>query len=777
MKKILFLLMIIILALSLSGCGMKPETGRDFGIPEEEKIQKLLDDFSKAVMEKNKEALSGSIWEECPGRQLELDQLDKLMTGGELSGYSQSILSTKRLKDGVICTVGTSWEGTYEDRKLEGSNTRNVYFIYDGATWKIGDFNYHPYIKPTIVVGSDSELYDAAYSMSGALASILRTDTEHFQLYGDMILVGTPYDNASILDLEEKGLTAAKVTDDYPGKGIGIVQVLSNVESYRHLIIIQGSEIKTAESSIRYMTQYLRENPYINPGVYFIEENGLRTAAALELTTLVTLDMERSSQRIRDVQKQMEANLPVMEEELLSEKGQLKREQLYLDNRYQEDYSKVFSRYEFYPEHSLFDSMVLINAGYAGDKLCGDVFKLPYGGNAGTAYAYSDYMRRNIKLSAVDYPDDKGPLLGENITHTLAAHEINNSANELELSAFGTSLLRLTGFSPAEVFTVSASKGNSIFLNIDAGYTISPEAYTVSDPELQPPAARLVSLYNDGSFISYEDNTSNLDAEEAALISERAGSLFKLSGPSGRKTPESMPFGGSELYEPLSMPNDSQEIYNLLRKPFISDDSPCRFSTLDEAREQLRAAMGRLLAEKCTRYMVNAAVRYPSSQFDLARYAVGLIDVEHPEAYAEASENSLMVKQLSGGIANLLSDTSDKTDKLLEILEGITEEETSSDRFQFPDHCAARKTGSHRDKALLAFGLYSRLTGNPEDAYVALGESNSYLVFKQEDQWQYIDCKYNTLADFMEEEPYVVFNKSFVYNKNLELGYLPDIME
>ncbi len=777
MKKHIFIIILLILALALPGCSMDQEAGRGFDIPEAEKIQKLLDDFSKAVMEKNKEAMTGSIWEECPSRQLELDSLNMLMAGGELNSYSQSVLSARRLKDGVICTVRTSWKGTYGDKEREGGSTRDMYFIYGDSAWKIGDFNYHPYISPTIVVGSDSELYDAAYSMSEALVSRLRTDTEHLQTYGDIILVGTPYDNASILDLEEKGLTAARVTDEYPGNSLGIVQVLSNVGSYRHVIIIQGSEVKTAESSIIYMTQYIKKNPYINPGVYFIEESGLRIASALELTTLVTLDMEKSSQRIRDVQKQIEANLSVMEEELLSEKAQQEREQLYLDNKYQEDYPKVFSRYQFYPQHSPFDGMVLVNAGYAGDKLCTDAFRLPYGANAGTAHAYAGYMRRSVKLSDDKDHDDKGPLLGEDVSHTLAAHEIDTSANEMELSALGTAILRLSGFSPEQVFTASASKGDSVFLNIDAGYTISPADNSVLDPQLQPPDARLVSLYNDGSFIDYEDNTSNLDAEEAASISEVAGSLFKLNDPSGRKAPESVPFGGSELYEPLSMPDDSEEIYDLLRTTYISDDSPCLFSTLDEAREQLRIAMGRLLARKCSRYLVNAAVRYPSSQFDLARYAVGSINVEHPEAYAEASENSLAVKQLSGGIANLLSDTSDKTDKLLEVLEGISEEEEAVDSFLFPDYCAARKKGSHRDKALLAFGLYSRMTGNSADAYVALGENSSYLIFKQEDQWQYIDCKYNTLTDFIEDEPYVVFNKSFVYNKSLEIGYLPDVME
>lgn len=772
----LFYIIIIALLLLLSGCSSKQETGRGFDIPEAEKIQQMLDDMSQAVMENDEEVISGSISEGCPGRQPELDNLKKL-ADSSLSSYSQTALSARRLRDGVVCAVNISWEGAYDSKSIKGSNIRNIYFIYENSVWKIGDFNYRPYVNPTIVVGSESELYDAAYGMSEAFDSRLRTDTEHLQSYGDVIMVGTPYDNASILDLEEKELTAVRVTEDYPGGGLGIVQVLSNVEDYRHVIIIQGSEAKTAGSAIEYMTQYIKENPYLNPGVYFIEENSLRMADALELTTLVTLDIEKSSQRIREVQKQLEANLQVMEEEFLAEKERLDREQLYLDNKYHEAYPRVFSRYEFYPERSLYDSMVLINAAYTDERLCTDVFRLAYGNNAGTAYAYADYMLRNIKLSDEEYQDDKGPLLGENISHTLAAHEIGSSANELELSALSTAMLRLSGFSSNEAFTASTSEGNSVFLNIGAGYTLSPGGPVVADPELQVPVGRLVSLYNDGAFISYDDNTSNLDAEEALSLSEKAGSLFRLSDPPRGKVPENIPFGKSELSEPLDIPDDSEEIYRLLRNSYITDDSPCRFSTLDEAREQLRTSMGRLLALKCTRYLVNTAARYPASQFDLARYAAGLINVEHPEAYAEASESSLTVKQLSGGISNLLSDTSDKTAKLLEILDGIAEEEGTPDRFLFPDYCTAQKKGSHQDKALLAFGLYGRLTGSPEDAYIALGEDSSYLVFTQEGQWKYLDCKYDTLRDFIEDEIYVVFNKDFVYNRNLEIGYLPDFME
>lgn len=776
-KRMFSIILILVILVSMTACSGKQNQSRNFNIPEAEKLQKVLEDISQAVMAKNEEIINNSISEDCPNRKLELEALKELMDSVSLKSYSQSIVDTKRLKDGVICTVSIAMEGTAGDKDFNRQEMRNVYFIFKNATWKVADYNYHPYMNPTVVTGSESPIYDAAYSMSEALSSTLRADTEHLQSYGDIILTGTPYDNASILDLEEKGLTMIKVTEDYPGGSLGIVQVLSNVEDYRHVIIVQGSNESSAENAVRYMTQYLKDNPYINPGVYFIEENSLRPAAPLELTSLTTLDMDKSSERLSEVQKQIEANIPVIEEELAAEKEQLDREQRYLDNKYQKDYSRFFSRYEFYPEHSPFDSMVLISSNFTDSRLCTSAFKLPYGNNLGTAYTSADYIYRNLKLSGEGYENSNGPLLGDNAEHTLSARELGASGNDLEITCLGTALLRLSGFSETETYNATTSKGTSVFLNIGPGYSSAPGSPIVRDSALEVPDGKLMYIYNDGAFLDYDSNTTNLDSGNAASISDKTRGLYKLSANTSAKSPQKVSFGRSELSEPDGIPYGTEEIYSLLRTTYSSDDSPCAFSTLDEAKEQLRSAMGRLLAEKCTRYLVNASAKYPLSQFDYARYAAGFINVENPMAYAEAAESSVKVKELSGGISNLLSDSSEKINKITETLESISDEEGLPDRFYFPDYCISSKSGSHRDKALLAYGLYSRLTGSTDDTYIALGENSSYLVYKEEDQWRYLDCKYNTLRDFLDDDIYAVFNKDFVYNRNLEIGYLPDFMK
>ncbi len=774
-KSILIIILLLLLPLS-SGCTGEQDVAKSFSIPEAEKIQLLLDDMSAAVLEKNLDRISSLPSEDCPGRSLELDRLKKLIEDTDIKSYTQELISAERLRDGVVCTVSINWEGVCDGESIYSRSMRNMYFIFDKVAWRIGDFDYYPYMNPTVIVGSESMLYDAAYLMSEALDSMLRTDTEHLQAYGDIILVGTSYDNGSILDLEEKGLTAVKVTDDYPGSNLGIVQVLTNTENYRHVIIIQGSTPRTAEDSVRYMTEYLRDNPYMNPGVYFVDEDGIRRASPLETSTLVTLDMNKSSQRLKEVQKHMEANIEVIREELNSEREQLLREQRHLNNEYKDEYSKAFSRYEYHPEKSLFDSMVIINANFTDSSLCSSAFLLPYGSNSGTAYTFGEYLNRSLSLSTDKDRDDKGPLLGTGAARVHSAHEIYDTADELEISLMGTALLRLTGFSADEVYSTTAAKGHYVFFNIDGGYALKPGASSIHTPKLRISSGKLLSVYNDSAFLSYENNLTNLELESISAIYDRIGEVYLHSGRPSGKAPAKAPFGKSEFLGNTGLSSDTEDVYNLLRSAFITDDSPCLYSTLDEARDKLREAMGALLAVKCTRFMVNGASRYPSSQFDYARYAAGLINVENPKAYAEAAESSRLLKDLSGGISNLLTDASEKSQKLADILRDIPEEERESDMLSFPDHCITNNKGSHRDKALLAFGLYGSITGSTESAYVALGENSSYLVFEEEGQWKYLDCKYHDIKGYINDEIYVVFNKEFVYNGKLGIGDIPDFV-
>lgn len=758
MKKLLIVLIIaIIIFASFSGCSRKAENGGFFDIPEGAKIQTVLDDMSDALMAGDIDKLALYFSDICPGRKAELDRFRGLLADIKLKTYEQTVKKSSRLKDGVVCSIEVHYEGTGKEKNINNSFMKEIYFVFEKESFKIGDYNYYPYMNPTVVVGSDSILYDSALSMSEALNSNLTTDKEHLQTYGDIIMVGGPYDNASILELEEKGLTHVKVTDEYPGGSTGIVQVVADAGNYRHALIIQGSSIKAAEDAIRYMTRYLGDNPYMNPGVYFVEDERLRKASPLDLTTLITLDSSKASQRLREVQKHMEANLALIEEELQAGKEQLTKEYRYLRSPFREDYYSAYERHGFNDEESAKFGMAAINAGFTDPGLCASVFQLPYGSTLGTLYAYARYI-------------SEAPMVGSSMASG-------------DMSRYGTAALRLLGFGEDEVFSTSSEGYNAVFSNIGSGYIIASSSVTPYTAESKFRSDEIVVLQNEGSYIDYKHSISNMSREDIFQISDK---LSEICNPGSKLSKEKLSkeklsktnFKTDTLAKSTYLPYDTGDIYTLFRSTFISNDEPCAYSTLEEAKMRLRLAMGELLAVKCTSFIVTTAAKYPGSQFDYALYVSGLINVEHPNAYAEAAEKAKQVNKLSRGISNVLSDDASKIEKLLDMLSSISETGTkdNSDRFIFPDVSISSKSGSHRDKALLAFGLYSSLFGDAKDAYVAIGENNSYLVFKSDEAWKYIDCQSDVLRSFINDDISLVFNKKFVYNKNLGIGKEPEFL-
>ncbi|MGE5632303.1 MAG: hypothetical protein ACM3TR_14570 [Caulobacteraceae bacterium] len=784
-KKLAFLILILVFILAvLSGCSENAELRSTFDIPEAGNIQQALDNMSDAVVARDLEKYAIYISELCPRRTEELNTMKAFISSNKLKTYSQSIKKAKRLKDGVVCTVETFYEGVSKEKNVSSRYSKDIYFIFESGTWKIADYNYYPYMNPTVVVGSDSTLYDAASSLSQTLAGELKTDSEHLQTYGNIILVGTPYDNASILDLEERGLTYVKVTDEYPGSNAGIVQVLINADNYRHAVIIQGSNISVAEDTLKYMTQYLSENPYMNPGVYFVENDRLKKASPLELTTLTTLDMSKTEQRIKEVQKHVETNLELIQEEIQLEKEQLAREIKYVSSPFKEDYHEVFERYGFNEEQAFRNSMILINSDYTDAKLCTSIFELPYGNKPGTVYAYTNYIYKK----AAAHPDEtqiktEALLKGTDI-HVFTADEMNGLkgyedkiiSNEYEASCYGTAMLRLEGFSENEAFNALSGNHASVFCNIGSGYAVgfgSPVPYT---SEIKYRTGEISSIQNEGGFIDFKGLNSNLGESLILQIAANLAGPYDLSKKLSEEKLSRTSFKESESEQSSYLPYSAADIYSLLRTTFITDDTTCIYSTLGEAREKLRLAMGELLSVKNMRFLVSNASRYPGSQFDYALYAAGLINVEYPSAYAEAAERSRLINKLYGGISNVLSNDDEKIQKIIDILSEITDVEKKPEEFFFPDFTIANKTGSHADKALLAFGLYSSLLGDTKDTYIAIGENNSYLAFKAGGQWEYIDCKYNTLKDFITEDIYLAFNKGVVYNENLGIGDKPEFL-
>ncbi len=771
-KYMIFVTLIIISALLSAGCTSKIRQQTGISLPEADRIQALLNSQSEALIQRDADKFAEVFSDACPQKQETVDLFRASLKDVVYTKYSQTLVSAARMQDCVICSVEIRFEANAADKVIKKQVLREIAFIYETGNWRILDNSYHPYTNPTVIVGSDSLLQDAAAAMSEALSASLFTDKTHLQTSGDIILIGTAYDNASILEFENGNLTHIKVTEDYPGDEIGVVQVLSGVEGLRHALVIQSSSTATAEKTVDYMTHSLLQNPYMVPGVYFYEEDRLRKASLLEMNTLATLDIEKTEERIREVQDFTEANIALLQAEVDAERNALRKSTGKHTSPKREDFHEAFSRYQNAAlPHST--GMLLINANLADPVLCANAFQLPQGSSAGVLYAVSS---NDAGLYTGSREENRLLSYSQNSAHRLTAQELQRFAaypgsllgsNE-DKTAYYTALLRLAGFSEEEVFSVIQPETAGIFCRIGSGYALDPDGAFLYHMEKHPSAEEILAVENEGSYIRFKDSDSNLDILQIQETIQKLHSLYKLK----RQLPEykaGLPDAiTQDLTAPVYLPYGTNDIFELLRDIFIERDMQKHYATLSEARAKLRETMGLLLSLKCSSFLKDTAALYPGSQFDYARYAAGFTNVAYPEVYAEGAERSRLIERLYGGIGRILDSQDQRLEKLLAILSEIKDIGEQADKLTFPDFCLWNRSGTPADKALAAYGIYKKLMGGSRDAYVVIGENSAYLAFERDAQWFFLDCRDNQVKDYLSDTVLLAFDSRQSYRPEEE---------
>lgn len=771
----------------LSGCATYKETPAKLDLPEAEDIQALLDGMSKAVLAKDLSSYMQAFSESCLQRENVSRYFEYMKDKLAVSKYSQTVTKAKRIYGGTVCTVQIYCESQPEGKKNINTASRDIYFISENGTWRIADYDYYPLTSPYIVAGSDSILYDNAVSMSEELSCRFTTDTNYLQTYGDAIFVGTPYDNASILDLEERDLTGIKVTEDYPGDDRGIVQVLTNIDNHRFVIIIQGSSSQAAKDAVDYMTGYLHQNPYINPGVYFISGNKLKKADALELTTLTTLDPEKTEDRLTEVRKNIEANISMLREELQSEQDQLLRSEKNVHNPYLDDYYKAFMGSEQADNPSA-AGIAAVPADFTDSRLCTWAFSLPASGDAGTVYSYSRFMEDKLLDLKQPYKEEGGIFSSPDIRIKTAGELYSYSDGNWKLagdpysiSNFNTAMLRLLGFSQDEAFSCVLSDKIVNFINpggsdTNTGFIGIPEAGLMRITQ-KLNADELERIENDGAYVDFAKSASNLATNKIHDYLSALGKVLKLKKEITRSKADSITVSSKERHNNTFVLYDTNDIYEMLKDTFLLDEDTNVYTSLEEAKSELRSVMGRLLAVKNTGFLINSASAYPGSQYDYARFAAGLANVEYPDVYAQAAVKSREVQEAAENISDSDTGAEEIIQQLLQLADSIKSDEASSDRFTYPDTVLSSKTGTPMDKALLLYGIYKNIYPDANDVYVAVGTGSAYLAYRDTDGWEYIDCSDNLKKNFIGDDIYLSFSEAQDYNSILEIGTKPDFIQ
>ncbi|SHI51474.1 hypothetical protein [Lutispora thermophila] len=740
MKKKLILILILA-SFFLSGCENKSVTFSQYRLAEEPEIKKTLGMLSDAILSGDAKGFINCFSSDCPF----FHKINQYMSSLKLNDinfndFSMDIENLTPLGDGIEASVKIKWDATVKDSKKCGSLVRKIYLSRDNDIWKIKDYNFHIYSNPTVVVGRSSLLLSNGEQMANALESQLLLDTQHLQNTGDIILLGTAYDNASILEMEINNLTYIRVTEDYPGRGLGIVQVIPNVEQYRHVIIIQGSTLQDAKDSIGFMTDYLIAEKYMEPGVYIIKDKKIRKAELLELTSLTSFDYNKATETLERAKGIIEYNIKLICDEIALEKDNIISLMKNTSDEHRKDYKETFSYNSCQSSqkpHPI--SMGLICSYLINKDLCTKAFQLPPKGNA------------DILNSAA--------MNGEG----------------LNVSSM-TALLRLAGLGENQVFSLRKGDGSIVFANIGEGYALDFDSIVFPGVFQHCHLEEAEHMENEGYYIDFKKNLTNMDSED---IMDSINKLHNAFNPEKDILKSKMTrgkFSSDENLHHISLPYNIHDIYVMLQANAPYYQTGNAFNSLKEARESLKEAMGQLLWIKLRKHVISLASKYPGSQYDYSLYSAGLINVKHPEAYAEAARESAPVKKKSSEIGSASKEADDKIRGILSLLSTIKERNKEEDSLLHPDICLETKCGKVIDKALLAYGLYANLFNKAEEAWIAIGDGSSYLVIKDDYGYKYVDCKYNSLSRLPDSTIYLCFNEKYAYNGRLGIGSKPEFL-
>ncbi len=340
-------------------------------------------------------------------------------------------------------------------------------------------------------------------------------------------------------------------------------------------------------------------------------------------------------------------------------------------------------------------------------------------------------------------------------------------------ASFNTAVLRLSGFSAEEVFTVgiqSPKGGHAVnVVNVDTEWyvidsTFAPFARNgkregvIFESYYRPPITDyIILLENDKYFINF-------------------GHVFNMSTPT-QKTPYSN-MNPAILREIIThiQPLFNNSLLGNKRwniNSFIENATPNPWMKTVGIPHTVKDAEGTSLeekaidlAEKCQDFICYHAGKCDQNQFDKSRYALGMLSVEYPQVYANAAKLAAWTSWY--GIKRDMS-----TSFLDVFMTGFYQRITIRTKPVTQDECIAysdllhlRHAGSTIDKAVLSYGTLRNMKKDtdfwqPEDLFVLITEENQgYLAVNLDETWQYLSFNHGKIiSDTIPSDIMMVFNE------------------
>jgi hypothetical protein len=335
-------------------------------------------------------------------------------------------------------------------------------------------------------------------------------------------------------------------------------------------------------------------------------------------------------------------------------------------------------------------------------------------------------------------------------------------------SLFNTAVLRLCGFSAEEVFTltmplhaVTIFKVNNewyIFDSTMAEFARRGFLDSLIRDSMDPPLEDIILwMENDKYFINFGTGSpiyqpylqqpfSNIESGLLISIIENITSIFNNS---------KLGYPGWDLNDFIDTAIPCPEI-KMISVPYSVADA--EGETIEEKAQSLLNLNKRFIKNQTGRDILN--------QYDRSFYGRGDLDVDYPQAYANAAKYA----EITSWFATKLDTRSSFFDC---ILTSLWVNFNVLDKSVMPLHHVAqsdflylRHAGSSVDKAILAYGTLRNMKKDSDfwpvdDLYVLITDDNEgYLAFNIQDNWKYISFeKGKIFCDTSPVDIKMVFNE------------------
>jgi len=328
-------------------------------------------------------------------------------------------------------------------------------------------------------------------------------------------------------------------------------------------------------------------------------------------------------------------------------------------------------------------------------------------------------------------------------------------------ACFNTAVLRLCNFSAEEVFTIYIKLHlfNVVKVN-DKWYYFDGSRGLLQDHMNN---SMIYMIENDRYFINFRDPKKILtrysNNMNSTLIHNISDSLLPTIG---------NPLLGPDCWDLDEFINFATPNPNMINVSIPYTVKDATGETIDQKANSL-ASLNR---EFITTH-ANLGDNIPN-QYTRACYCYNLLNVEYPQAYANAAKLASLTSYF-GDKLDSLTPIGDITRTAMWIRNLIkTEQVLGEDRIAFSDLPYVIKKGSTLDKSVMAYGTIRNMKKGgdfwqPNDLFIVVTDDNEgYLAVKKSDNWQYIN--------FLSGRPVLSkLNKeiSFVFNEQNRYDSLP----